>query len=329
MNPNEPVAEAPPDDHHLAGDSPAYTATVDRPAEVLPEPVSMRRRFVRRFRRQPSAMVALGFLVVLTLVAVLAPLLAPQDPEAQNLRAVLAPAGDGHLLGTDDLGRDLFSRLVHGSRLSLGTAAVAASAVLVVGVAVGLASGLGGRWVDTVCMRTVDGLLAFPSLVLVLAIAGTIDGGLPSIVIGLAAVAWAPYARLVRGLVLQVRARPFVEAARAAGAPPLRLAVRHVLPAVIGPVVVLLATEMGGFVLAVSGLSFLGFGAPPPAPEWGTMLSEARVFLQSHPALVILPGAAVSLVTLGFTLLGEGLRDVLDPHTRREVAAIRRRAVSA
>jgi peptide/nickel transport system permease protein len=190
---------------------------------------------------------------------------------------------------------------------------VAALVVMTIGVSIGLLAGIRGGWVDALCMRIVDGLLAFPSLILVLAIAGTVRAGLMGIVVGLAAVSWATYARLVRGLVLQLRDRPFVEAARALGASPARVAVRHVLPNVLGPVVALLTTEMGTFVLAVSGLSFLGVGAQPPSPEWGTMLDEGRRFLLVEPNLMIFPGVAVTLVALGFNLLGEGIRDAVDP----------------
>ena len=266
-----------------------------------------------RLRGDRSAMVGLAVVTGFLVVAVAAPLVATHDPlHADAAEALRGPSG-AHLLGTDNVGRDVFSRLVFGSRLSLGTAVLAAFVVLTIGVSVGLLAGIRGGWVDSLCMRVVDGLLAFPSLILVLTIAGTLRGGLVSIVVGFAAVSWATYARLVRGLVLQLRERPFVEAARAVGATPLRIAVRHMLPNVLGPVVVLLTIEMGTFVLAVSGLSFLGVGAQPPAPEWGTMLSEGRRFLLSDPNLMLFPGVAITLVALGFNLLGEGLRDAVDP----------------
>ena len=258
----------------------------------------------------------MGGMIIVTIfgvVAVVAPLVATHDPLATDPAHTFGGPSRAHLLGTDNVGRDVFSRLVFGSRLSLGTAVLAASVVMTIGVAVGLLAGTRRGWVDATCMRIVDGLLAFPSLVLVLAIAGTLQGGLISIVIGLAAVSWATYARLVRGLVLQFRDRPFVEAARALGASPFRVATRHVLPNVMGPVVALLTTEMGTFVLVVSGLSFLGVGAQPPAPEWGTMLDEGRRVLLVEPNQMIFPGAAITLVALGFNLLGEGVRDLLDP----------------
>lgn len=273
-----------------------------------------------RLLRDRSAVAGLVLVGSFVGVAIAGPFVATHDPlKADPLRTLEGP-GRSHLLGTDGLGRDVFSRLVFGSRLSLGTAVLAALVVVVIGMAVGLLAGVRGGWVDSLCMRVVDGLLAFPGLILVLAIAGTLEGGLFSIVLGMAAVSWATYARMVRGMVLQLRDRPYIEAARAAGASSTRVAVHHVLPNVVGPVVVLLTLEMGAFILAVSTLSFLGVGAQPPAPEWGTMLSEGRRFLLSSPNQMLFPGAAITLVVLGFNLLGEGVRDAMDPKAHRPAA---------
>ena len=268
-------------------------------------------------------MIGMAVLGTMAAVAVAAPVVAPFDPLAIDLGATLEGPSVSHLLGTDQLGRDVLSRVVYGSRLSLGTAALAALVVMTIGVSVGLLAGLRGGWVDGLCMRIVDGLLAFPSLVLVLAIAGTLDGGLLTIVVGFAAVSWATYARMVRGLVLQVRDRPFVEAARAMGASSLRVGWHHVMPNVIGPVLVLLSLEMGSVIAGVSALSFLGVGADPPAPEWGAMLNDGRDYLVSAPHLMIFPGAALTVAVLGCNLLGEGMRDVIDP---KSASARQRRA---
>jgi ABC-type dipeptide/oligopeptide/nickel transport system permease subunit len=289
------------------------------------ERASPRAQAWSRLRKDQPAVVGLIVVAFFTTVAVAAPLVATHDPLAIDAAATLAGPSRAHLLGTDNLGRDVFSRLVFGSRLSLGTAVLAAFVVSTIGVAVGLVAGLGGGWVDALSMRVVDGLLAFPSLILVLTIAGTLHGGLVSVVIGFTAVSWAGYARLVRGLVLQLRDQPFIEAARSVGASPFRIALRHVLPNVLGPVIVLLTTEMGTFVVAVSGLSFLGVGAQPPAPEWGTMLNEGRRFLLSDANLMVFPGVAVTLVALGFNLVGEGIRDALDP--KRDGVRTRRRHI--
>ena len=275
-----------------------------------------------RILRDRSAVTGLVVVAIFAGVAMAAPLVATHDPlEPDPLRTLEGP-NRAHLLGTDNLGRDVFSRLVHGSRLSLGTAVLAALVVVVIGVAVGLLAGVRGGWVDSLCMRVVDGLLAFPSLILVLAIAGTLEGGLFSIIIGVATVQWATYARLVRGMVLQLRDRPYIEAARAAGGSSTRVAVHHMLPNVVGPVLVLLTLEMGTFIIGVSTLSFLGVGARPPAPEWGTMLSEGRRFLLSSPNQMLFPGAAITLVVLGFNLLGEGVRDAIDPKSRWRAAPL-------
>jgi peptide/nickel transport system permease protein len=298
-----------------------------RAAEIGRTPAA--RRAWRRLRSDRSAMFGLGVTVGFIIVAVAAPLVATHDPLRADAAEALQGPSRAHLLGTDNVGRDVFSRLVFGSRMSLGTAVLAASVVLTIGVSVGLLAGVRGGWVDSLCMRVVDGLLAFPSLILVLTIAGTLRAGLVSIVVGFAAVSWAPYARLVRGLVLQFRDRAFVEAARAVGATPIRIAVRHVLPNVMGPVVVLLTIEMGTFVLAVSGLSFLGVGAQPPAPEWGTMLNEGRRFLLTEPNLMLFPGIAITLVAVGFNLLGEGIRDAVDPKADNAPGRMSRRSNAA
>jgi peptide/nickel transport system permease protein len=270
-------------------------------------------RIWRRLRRDPSVLAGTLIVAVFAVVALAAPIVATHDPLDPDPSHALQGPSRAHFLGTDDLGRDVFSRVVFGARLSLGTAVVVALVVLTLGVSVGVLAGTAGGWTDTVCMRIVDGLLAFPSLILVLAVAGTLKGGLPSVVTALAAVSWVVYARLVRGLVVQLRERDFIEASRAAGASPGRIAVHHLLPHVMGPVIVLVTIEMGGFVLAVSALSFLGAGAQPPTPEWGTMLDMGRPYLFSDPWLMIVPGLVITLAALGFNLLGEGLRDVLDP----------------
>lgn len=286
---------------------------VARDATAPAVPVKVGRALWRRFVHDRMAVAGLVVVSAFAVAALAAPILTRYDPLAVNPTNALAGPSTTHLLGTDNLGRDLFARLLFGSRLSLGTAAIAAVVVMTLGVSIGLLSGLVAGWIDGLIMRCVDALLAFPHLVLTLAIAGTLGGGLLSVMLGLTAVWWASYARLVRGIVLQVRERPFVEAARAFGVSQPMIGLRHVLPNVLPPVVVLLTIEMGSLILAVSALSFLGIGAQPPTPEWGAMINEARGFLYSAPQLMLLPGAAIFLVVLGFNLLGDGLRDILDP----------------
>ncbi len=272
-----------------------------------------RRRLVTRFMRDRLALTGLLVLVLFVLAALGAPLITPYDPAAASPALRLAGPGLEHPLGTDNLGRDLLSRLLFGSRWSLGTAALATLLIMTIGIAVGSIAGYYGGALDDIAVLVIDVLLAFPSLVLALAIAGTLGPGIVNVMVGLVSVWWVGYARVVRGLVLAVRERQFIEAARCLGARDRRVIVRHVLPNVLPPVVVLATLEMGGLILAISGLSFLGLGAQPPTPEWGAMLNDGRAFLLGAPQLMIYPGLAISLVVIGFNLLGDGLRDVLDP----------------
>jgi peptide/nickel transport system permease protein len=285
------------------------TATVEpvAPAEPVPSPL-------RALGRDRSALVGLGIVVVVVGAAVVGPSLAPHDPLEVTADRLRAP-GAGHLLGTDGLGRDLLSRVLHGARLSLGSALLAAALVTMIGVVVGTVSGYWGGLVDKVLMRVVDVVLALPGLILALAVAGLLDPSLLAVLVGLVTIWWAGYARVVRGLVLSLRERPFVESARAAGASDARILARHVLPNVISPVVVLATLEIGQILLAVSGLTFLGLGAQPPTPEWGAMLNDGRLYFLSHPHVVLVPGLAISLAVLGFNLLGDGVRDALDPRS--------------
>jgi len=274
------------------------------------------RSVLRRLARDRLTVVGLGLIILFVVIAVAAPLLAPQDPTAVNaLQRFQSPSAQ-HPLGTDDLGRDLLSRLLYGSRWSLSTAVLATTLILSIGISVGLTAGFFGGVLDEVLMRVVDVLLALPSLVLALAIAGMLGPGIVNVVIGLVSVWWVSYARIVRGMVIEVRERHFIEAARALGARDGRLILRHVLPNVLPPVAVLATVEMGELILAISGLNFLRLGAQPPTPEWGAMLSQGRPFLLSAPQLMIYPGLAISLVVIAFNLLGDGLRDALDPRTQ-------------
>ncbi|CAN5451303.1 ABC transporter permease [soil metagenome] len=274
-----------------------------------PRPVSL----LPRLARSPLALIGLGLVVLLAVLALAAPLLAPHDPTAVDAMRRLEGPSLAHPLGTDHLGRDLLSRLLYGSRWSLGTVALAATLILSIGVAVGAVAGYYGGWIDALLMRVVDVLLAFPGLLLALAVAGTLGPGIENVMIGLVSVWWASYARIVRGMVLALRERPFIEAARALGFRDARIIARHVLPNVLPPVIVLATLEMGELILAIAALNFLGLGAQPPTPEWGAMINDGRPFLLSAPQLMIYPGVAISVAVIAFNLLGDGLRDVLDP----------------
>lgn len=262
---------------------------------------------------------ATGLLIVslLTLAAIFAPLLAPHDPTAIDPLRSLEGSSRHHLLGTDELGRDVLSRLLVGARWSLGIAAGATLWVMIIGTLIGLVAGYIGGWVDGVVMRVVDSLLALPNLLLYLAIIGTLGPGVRNVFIALVVISWTSYARVMRGLVLSARERNFVRASRSLGAGDGRLMLRHILPNVISPIVVLATLQLGGTILALAALGFFGLGAQPPTPEWGTMINQGRLFLETNPGLMIYPGIAISLAVLGFNLMGDGLRDVLDPQLAR------------
>ncbi len=299
-----------------SADAPPGSRSVSQ-ATVSEDLVAPENKPLRTLLRDPLAAFGLILVVTLTLAAVFAPFLAPHDPTAVDATARLAGSSADHPLGTDELGRDMLSRLLFGARWSLGIAALATAVVTVVGIAIGLVAGFYGGLLDSLIMRVVDVLLAFPSLLLYLAIVGTLGPGIRNVFLALIAISWAGYARIVRGLVVSARQRDYVMAAVALGASGPRVMVRHILPNVISPVVVLASLQVGGVILALAALGFFGLGAQPPTPEWGTMINQSRLFLQSSPTLMAYPGLAISLAVLGFNLLGDGLRDALDPRTRR------------
>ncbi len=272
---------------------------------------------LRLFLRDPATVVGLTIIAVAAIAALAAPALAPHDPTAVVLENQLLAPNSDFLLGTDHLGRDELSRMLYGARTTLRTAGVVLAVVFAIAFAVGTLSGYYGGWLDSLLMGLVDLLLAFPGLILAVAIAGTLGPSLMNVMIAMAAVWWASYARLIRGMVLSIRQREFVEAARAIGASDRRIMVSHIWRNILGPLVVLATLDMGSIILGISGLNFLGLGAQPPTPEWGAMLNDGRPFLQTAPQMMLYPGAAIFLVVLGFNLLGDGLRDVLDPTTYR------------
>ncbi|KUK36368.1 MAG: Binding-protein-dependent transport systems inner membrane component [Thermacetogenium phaeum] len=268
---------------------------------------------LERLWQDKLALLGLVIILAVMAVAVFAPYIAPNDPVKVDLAQRLAPPGAPYPLGTDHLGRCLLSRLIYGTRPSLTTAALALSAIMLIGIPLGTLAGYCGGWVDNVIMRLVDVLLAFPGLILALVIAGMLGPGLLNVMLALSAVWWVGYARVIRGMVLSVKEKEFVLAARACGTSELGIISRHILPNVLSPVIVLATLDMGKLILAISGLSFLGLGAQPPTPEWGAMLNDGRPYLQVAPQLMIYPGLAIMTVVLAFNFLGDGLRDALDP----------------
>jgi peptide/nickel transport system permease protein len=243
----------------------------------------------------------------------LAPVLAPYDPLAQDLAVRLKPPSPEHWLGSDSLGRDIASRILYGARISLLVGVVVVASAGVFGTFVGLVAGYAGGLVDEALMRLTEVFLAFPALILAMAIAGALGPSLTNAIIAIAAVTWAVYARLVRGQILSLRQREFVEAARAMGASRKRIVLRHLLPNTLAPLMVQASFDMGSSIIAAAGLSFIGFGAQPPTPEWGVMISEGRNFISTQPWLSLFPGVAILLAVGSFNLLGDGLRDAFDP----------------
>ena len=295
------------------------TRESERPGgRVLVPPVaseSRRRRQWAALLREPGTVLGLFLVTTLLLAGLLAPWLPLDDPTGINLPDRLLPPSAERLLGTDHLGRDTFSRIVHGARTTLLAAAVTLALSMTIALTVGITSGYYGGWPDTALMGVVDLLLAFPSLILALAVAGALGPGLFNVLLAAGAVWWVGHARIIRGVTLGARQMEYVTAARAAGAGSRRIILRHIAPNILGPIVVIASLDVGWIILGIAGLNFLGLGAQPPTPEWGAMLNDARPHLQTAPRLLLLPGAAIFVAVLGFNLLGDGLRDLLDPRT--------------
>ncbi len=263
--------------------------------------------------RDPLFLAGLIMILLIFIATMAAPLLAPHDPLPVSLPERLQPAGDDYPLGTDSLGRCLLTRLLYGGRVTLQYSLSVLVIIVLIGVPVGLVAGYLGGLVDGLLMRLADIVLAFPNLILALVVTGILGPGLLNVLIALALVSWVQYARVVRGMVLSLKQKEFVLAARAAGTSPAGIIWDHLLPNVLPPVVVMATLNLGRLVLAISTLSFLGLGAQPPDPEWGAMINEARNYIVSQPQLMLYPGTAIAFTVLGFNLLGDGLRDVLDP----------------
>jgi ABC-type dipeptide/oligopeptide/nickel transport system permease subunit len=277
----------------------------------MPAPLFWTRLVHDRWARFGLALVG-----TLALLALLAPWLAPGDPFRGNLAASLHPPSSAFPLGSDAQGRDVLSRVLYGARLSLAVGLISQSIALSLGVTLGLIAGYYGRWVDGVIMRVADVTLAFPSLLLLIAIAAAVKPSLPAVFVVIGIVGWAGMARLVRGQVLLARGLEYVQAARALGASDARIIARHLLPNVIAPVIVAATLGIGGAIMAEAALSFIGLGAQPPTPSWGSMVAEGRDLLRVAPWVSLVPGVAIGIAVLGLNLLGDGLRDALDVRAR-------------
>ena len=270
-----------------------------------------------RFRRDRWFQAGVGLVTLVVLAALLAPWLAPFDPITGDLRnAYLLGPGGRHLLGTDAQGRDVLTRVLYGARLSLSVGLISQAVAATLGVTLGLLSGYYGRWVDALVMRLADVTLAFPTLLLLIAVAAAVSPSLPMVFVAIGAVGWAGMARLVRSQVLVLKGSEYVLAARALGARDQRVLLRHLLPNVRNQVIIAATLGIAGAIMAEAALSFVGLGAQPPTPSWGAMVADGRDLLRVAPWVAFAPGLAIGLAVLGFNLVGDGLREALDPRRR-------------
>jgi ABC-type dipeptide/oligopeptide/nickel transport system permease subunit len=269
----------------------------------------------KRFLRDNRARIGIVIVVIMTLAAILAPVIARQSPIEIDLVHLLEKPSADHFLGTDIQGRDVWSRLVYGARVSLTVGLISQGIALLLGVSLGLLAGFYGRWVDELVMRLADVTLAFPTLLLLIAMVAALEPSMGVVYATIGIVGWAGMARLVRGQVLVVRQLEYIQAIRALGAGDLRIMLQHVLPNVIAPVVIAATLGVAGAIMAEAALSFLGLGVPPPAPSWGSMIADGRDLdqLRRAPWTSVFPGVAIGAAVLGFNLLGDALRDALDP----------------
>ncbi|MDP5238773.1 ABC transporter permease [Uliginosibacterium sp. 31-16] len=290
----------------------AFDSTPQSSAQALRQNLL---RNLRKLLRNPLSVAGLVVILLLLLLAAFAPLVATHNPLLQDLGNTLKAPSAANWFGTDEYGRDIFSRLVYGSRITLYIISLVTVIVGPVGLTIGVVSGYFGGWVDTVFMRITDIFVSFPGLVLALAFVAALGPGLDHAVIAIALTAWPPIARLARAETLSLRKADFIVAVQLQGASPLRILVRHVAPMCLSSVVVRLTMNMAGIILTAAGLGFLGLGAQPPIPEWGAMISAGRRYMLECWWLVAMPGAAIMMVSLAFNLFGDGMRDVLDPRS--------------
>ena len=275
-----------------------------------------RNRALIRFKRHKPALIGMAFVIMLVIVAIFAPIIAPYDPNKVSILDSKNPPSREHWLGNDDVGRDILSRVIFGTRVALIVGLGATTIAVVIGVTVGATAGYFGGKIDTILSRFVDSLMAFPLLALLLILSAVFGPSLRNVVIVIGCSVWASYARMVRAEVLSLRERDFVHAARAAGAKNVRIVLRHIVPNALGPVIIFASLQVGGIIILESALSFLGLGVQRPTASWGTMLSDGRDYIRNYPHISMAPGIAITLTVLAFNLIGDGLRDALDPRQR-------------
>lgn len=268
---------------------------------------------LRGFQENKAFRISTLLVLILVIVAVSAPLIAPYDPLDAIMKGANMEPSAAHLFGTDKLGRDVLSRILYGASYSLSSVLILVSAIFIVGTTLGVLAGYFGGKVDIIIMRIADMMISFPGMILAIAIAGIMGGSLVNAMIALLVVTWTKYARLARSMVLKVKKRDFVEAAVVNGGTPIHILWTHIVPNILPLIVITAAADIGAMMMELAGLSFLGFGSQPPAPEWGLMLNEGRIQLQTAPWLMFFPGLAIFLTVVIFNLWGDALRDVLDP----------------
>lgn len=284
---------------------------------VKTERVTVRGRTKKKERIQIKLAVFLGLVFLLLMVAACAGQLVPYDPYAQDLMEALKPPSASHLLGTDRYGRDMLSRVLMGAQTTIFSALLLVAMITMVGTMVGVFCGYKGGKVDAVIMRISDVFLAFPGMVFAIAVAGVLGGGIINAVLALAFISWPKFARIARGQVLSIRNMPYIDAARLSGSQPMQIIFKHILPNIIGPVLVTATLDIGTMMMELAGLSFLGLGAMPPIAEWGSMMSDGRSMLQTAPWVILAPGFAIFVTVMLFNLLGDTVRDVLDPRKKK------------
>jgi ABC-type dipeptide/oligopeptide/nickel transport system permease subunit len=273
----------------------------------------------RFFKTNKFALVAAIILGILLLSSIFAPFISPYNPLHIDLDSIKEPPGTSHPFGTDNKGRDILSRVIYGARVSLSVGLLAGAISMAFGLFFGIVSGYFGGRIDRGIMILTDLTLAFPSLILAIGITVVLPPGIYTVLIALSAVGWASFARLVRGIVLSVKEIPYIEAARAIGSTRIRILINHILPQCIPVAMIAMGLKLGGFILLESALSFLGLGAQPPTPTWGSMISLNRIYIHSAPWMVIFPGLAIAVTTISFNMLGDALRDYLDPKSGQRV----------
>lgn len=291
------------------------TTVVVEPTEKMRKPLA---EFWRRFKKQKVAVIALIFIITLVLMAVFAPFVAPYDPTIPDYNAVLQGPSAAHWAGTDTYGRDIFSRIIWGARISLSVGFLSVTLGALAGVSLGIISGYYGRWIDSAVMRLCDLLLAFPGILLAIAVIAILGPGITNVIYAVAIFSIPVFARLARGTTLQLKRTVYVDASRAIGVKDRVIMLRHILPGTLPNVIVYFSMRIGTSILTAASLSFIGLGAQPPSPEWGAMLADGRSYMGVADHLTLFPGIAIFLTVLGFNLFGDGLRDALDPKLRSD-----------